>query len=132
MKRCAIYSRSSVDGVNGQIAFEVQETAGIELCRKNGWKYEVFREPGIPGSVLRKLVELVKARKFDHVFVYKLDRFSSDFEQMAAVIGEIGRSGAMIATSRVTPGTDMFVADLLAEFTGLITEYCSSTAAEQR
>ena len=128
MKRCAIYSRSSVDGVHGQIAFEVQETAGIELCRKNGWKYEVFREPGMPGAVLRQLMGLVKTRKFNYVFVYKLDRLSQQFEQMAAVVGEIGRSGAVIATNRVNPGMEMFVVDLLGEFTSLIADYCSRSA----
>ena len=62
MKRCCgIYVRvACVEQGDGEEAFAAQEAAGIALCRKKGWKFEVFREAGMPGAVLRKLVDLVK------------------------------------------------------------------------
>ena len=103
MKRCGIYVRvASIEQAGGEKAFAVQEAAGIALCQKKGWKFEVFRETGMSGSALRKLVELVKARKLNYVFVNTWDRLSRNFCQLIAIKERIEQSGASIVTAETS------------------------------
>lgn len=100
MTRCAIYVRvACVEQWDGEKVFAAQEAAGIALCRKNGWRHQVFREAGSPGTALRKLLELVRAGKLDYVFVRSFDRLSRNISQLAAIVEEIERGGARIVTA---------------------------------
>jgi len=94
-RRCGVYVRSAT---GDKEAMAAQQAAGIALCRKNRWQFEVFRESGTPGSVLRKLVELVKAGKINRVFVNTVDRLTRNISQWLAVYEEIERHGAKIVT----------------------------------
>jgi len=92
---CGIYVRSAT---GNKKAMAAQEAVGIALCRKKGWGYQVFREAGLPGGVLRKLVEAVKAGKIHYVFVYTADRLSRDISQWFAVFEEVVQRGGKIIT----------------------------------
>ena len=96
MKRCGVYVRSATgDGT----ALAMQETEGIKLCRRNGWRHQMFREVGLPGAALRKLLKLVKGGKLDYVFAWRFDRLSRNIRQLITIVEEIERSGAEIITA---------------------------------
>ncbi len=93
--RCGGYVRAAT---GDRRAMAAQAAVGIALCRKKGWGYQVFREAGLPGGVLRKLVEAVKAGKINYVFVYTADRLSRDISQWFAIFGEVMQHGGKIIT----------------------------------
>lgn len=115
-RRCGIYVRvSSMEQAGGEVAFAAQKAAGIALCKENGWRFEVFRETGLPGAVLRKLVKLAKAGTINYVFVHGWDRLSRNLHQAMAVKEEIERGGARIVTS-AGQAFDAMIADMVAMF----------------
>ena len=128
MRRCGIYVRvACVEQGDGERAFAAQEAAGIAFCRKRGWRYQVFREAGLPGGVLRKLVDAVKAGRISHVFVNTVDRLSRNISQWLAVYQEIVQHGGRI----VTPSGYAFES-LIPNVIAAFREYESSIRTERR
>ena len=124
--RCGIYVRvACVEQGDGERAFAAQEAAGIVFCRKRGWRYQVFREAGLPGGVLRKLVDAVKAGTVSHVFVNTVDRLSRNSSQLLAVHEEIVQTGGRIVTP-ASNALDAFDSNLMAASS----EYESSVRSE--
>ena len=133
MKRtCGIYVRCATVDQDGHNSLAVQEAAGIALCQRNGWKFQVFREVGTPGTILKKMVDLVKAGKINRVFVNTWDRLSRNTQQLIAIKKQIEQSRAKIVTAaqrrRIAPATDTF----MAEVTAALRRHYYSSMAERR
>jgi len=94
--RCGLYVRSAT---GDRRAMAMQEDEGIKLCRRNGWQHQVFRDVGKPGVEMRKLMKLVRARKLDHVFVFRWDRLGRELRQVTALLNEFRRRGVRIVTA---------------------------------
>ena len=86
-RQCAIYVRSAT---GDELAMKKQERVGRGLCEAVGWKYRIFRDKcsGMRrGAGMKRLLELARKRKIEHVFVASLDRLSRDLRQAYAILG---------------------------------------------
>ena len=129
MKRCGVYVRSAT---GDRKAMATQEAEGIALCRKKGWQFRVFREVGKPAAEMRKLIQWVKAKKLNYVFVSTWDRFGRDLREAMVLLDEIRRNGVGIVTAagcgQSIPAFNTLVFDLLSTFR----RYELSCMAERR
>jgi site-specific DNA recombinase len=82
--KAALYIRVSTDRQNEEgFSMEAQHDLLMELLEKKGMElYRVYSDPGISGRTIKKrpgiqrLIEDMKAGKFDAVLIHKLDRLS--------------------------------------------------------
>lgn len=85
----SIYCRVSTDiQAEKGVSLESQESAGIELSRKLGLDYMIFKDAGLSGSLpidkrpgLESLIDHIQRGKITHLFVYDEDRLTRDVVQ---------------------------------------------------
>ena len=90
MSRAAIYTRvSTID--KGQ-TLEQQEVPLIEYCNKQGWTYEVFKDFASGSKESRpeldKMMKRIRAKEFDIVLVFRLDRLGRSLKHLLQLVEE--------------------------------------------
>lgn len=95
MKRAVIYVRVSTSKQEEGYSIPIQKARLIAYCKAKGWVVSgVFVDPGHSGSSIERpgitgLIEGVKAKKYDVVLVYKLDRLSRSQKDTLYLIEDI-------------------------------------------
>lgn len=95
MKRAVLYVRVSTSKQEEGYSIPLQKARLIAYCKAKGWVVAgVFVDPGHSGSTIERpgiegLIEGVKAKKYDVVLVYKLDRLSRSQKDTLYLIEDI-------------------------------------------
>lgn len=95
MKRVAIYIRVSTSKQEEGYSIPIQKDRLIAYCRAKDWVISgMFIDPGHSGATMDRpgltaLCEGVKARKYDVVLVYKLDRLSRSQKDTLFLIEDV-------------------------------------------
>ncbi|MBU0470577.1 MAG: recombinase family protein [Nanoarchaeota archaeon] len=88
MKRVAIYCRVST----GDQTLDQQRVPLVEMCKKEGWCYQVFEEKvsGAKASrtELDKIMQAIRNWEFNTVLVAKLDRLGRSLVHLIQIIEE--------------------------------------------
>jgi len=123
---CAIYIRVSSEGqaIKGH-SLEAQEKVGINICKQNGWEYEVFKEAGKSASkdnldnrpVLQHILDLADDEKIDYCFVTEFDRLSRNLITLEGIKKVFRDNDVKVVTSSAVydfkDEENEFIADLL-------------------
>jgi DNA invertase Pin-like site-specific DNA recombinase len=91
MTRVAIYSRvSTID--KGQ-TLEQQEVPLVEICKKEGWSYEIFKDHASGSKESRPNLDLmmqrIRKKEFDTLLVFRLDRLGRSLKHLLQLIEEL-------------------------------------------
>ena len=126
MLDCAIYVRVSSDKqVKKGYSLEAQEKVGIEVCKKNGWSFEVFREEGKSANKetiehrpqLKRLIALAEEGSIQYCFASELDRLSRNPVSLALIKKVFAENDIKVVTTNQTydfkDDEDDFITDLL-------------------
>jgi len=89
--KTAIYTRvSTID--KGQ-TLEQQEIPLIELCKKEGWEYEVFTDHASGSKESRpeldKMMQRIRKKEFDTLLIFRLDRLGRSLKHLLQLIEEL-------------------------------------------
>jgi DNA invertase Pin-like site-specific DNA recombinase len=112
-KRAACYCRVSTDDQVGRgLSLPAQERVVRELAARDGYiiaEEHVFVDPGISGSrsdrpAYQTLLAAAKAGAFSVLYVWKIDRFGRDAEEMLRARRLLGEAGVRIVSA--TEGED--------------------------
>ena len=127
--KCAIYVRVSTETQASKgYSLGAQEKAGIELCKKNGWDYEVFREAGRSADKetldnrpqLQRLLELADEGRFDCCFATELDRLSRNPVTLAYIKKVFRDNKVKIATLGQTFDLEEEEDDFISDLFGIL------------
>lgn len=104
MMKYAVYCRVSTE----EQTLDQQRIPCVERCEREGWEYQVFEEK-ISGAKesrtqLDLMMQAVRAREFDGVMVYKLDRLGRSLKHLLQIIEELNNKG--IAFLSLSEGFD--------------------------
>lgn len=109
--RAALYIRvSSMGQVRDGYSLEFQEQILREFCeRENYTVAELYSEGGVSGATtqrkeLSRLIDDAKARRFDIVLIFRVDRFSRDPVDLLALVRTL--EGSKIRLRSVTEAVD--------------------------
>lgn len=87
----AVYCRVSTEDQT----IEQQKTPLLEICKKEGWEFEVFEEKtsGVKTSrtKLDQMIQRLRNKEFNAVMVYKLDRLGRSLAHLIQLIEEFNK-----------------------------------------
>lgn len=114
MIRAAILCRVSSEGQRDNTSLPEQERILTDLCQRNGWAFEVFREVESGGAglanrpVLSQILGRVAAGEFQRVCVLMQDRLT---RAQLGEIEQIGNTLAKVGAKLVTPSGEFDPSD---------------------
>lgn len=107
--RVALYARVSTTGHGQDVGLQLDELRAT--ARDRSWHViEEFIDDGVSGSAesrpaLDRLLKAVKAKKFDLLVIWKLDRLGRSLRHLLGLLDELGKAGTGFISLR-DPGMD--------------------------
>ncbi|MFJ8264192.1 recombinase family protein [Rummeliibacillus sp. NPDC094406] len=97
----AVYVRKSREDETEEV-INRQQAILVELCQKNKWAYEIFKEVASSQTLdrpqLQKMLDKVKAYSYDGVVVNDLDRLSRNTTHFGIIKEELISAGCKVIT----------------------------------
>ena len=105
MKRVAIYTRISTDETNQPYSLEAQQQRlNSYVALQDGWRVvRKFEEQASGGSLerpqLRRALAEARARRFDILLVYRLDRLTRSSRDLFTIVDELNEGGVELRSA---------------------------------
>ena len=131
--RVAIYGRVSTDGQSVDLQVnELREYA----ARRNWHIVEEYLDVGVSGTkesrpALNRLMADARQRKFDILFVWKIDRFGRSLKHLVNRLAELESLGVAFVSLRDSLELSSPAARLMAQLLGAISEFERSLITER-
>ncbi len=131
--RCAIYTRkSTLKGLDQNYnSLEAQEDrckSFIELHEGQGWEFvQTFSDAGISGGTtqrpgLKAMLEAARARKFEMVVVFKLDRLARNQRDFLNMLDSLSKNGVEVASATEPFDSSSYLGRAMRNLLGVFAE----------
>ena len=140
--RCVIYTRkSTLKGMDQQYnSLEAQEDrckSYIEMNDSHGWVYtQTYSDAGISGGTtdrpgLQSMLKDAKARKFDMIIVFKLDRMARNQLDFLNMLDSLGKHGVEVASVTEQFDSSSYLGRAMRNLLGVFAEMEREMIAER-
>jgi site-specific DNA recombinase len=135
---CAIYIRvSTEDQAKEGYSLEVQREYLESFAKRECLEiFKVYQDDGISGysterPALKELLKDIKAKKFDLVLVYKIDRFSRNLKDLLNLVDELSSYGVGFKSATEPFDTTTSAGKLMFQQLGSFAEFERNRIAER-
>src|SRR3989339_1803509 len=136
--KTAIYTRvSTEDQVREGYSLEVQREYLLNYAKQQGYEvFEVYSDEGISAGTtdrpaLQKLLKDAKAKQFELVIVYKIDRFSRRLKDLIGLVDQLASYGVGFKSATEPFDTTTSAGKLMFQQLGSFAEFERNRLAER-